>query len=151
VLDALEGRTGFDVLNGESAHSVIVTALRDALTDLAERKGQALAELRMPVAKRPFSTRNFLGIPQADEHELMTAPLEQNRGTENNMIVMQRDAIVAWEVAPPGQNAFISPDGSRSAHYADQFEMYHQFGRKRVWFYATDVETNKQSEEILTY
>ena len=81
----------------------------------------------------------------------MVAPIEQNRGTENNMIVMQRDAIVAWEVAPPGQNAFIGPDGNRSGHYADQFEMYHQFGRKRVWFYAADVESNKQSETILTY
>ncbi len=151
VFDALEGRTDFDVLNGESANSVILTALRDALTDLAERKGQVLADLRMPIAKRPFSTRNFLGIPQASEAELMIAPIEQNRGTENNMIVMHRDAIVAWEVAPPGQNAFIGPDGSRSGHYADQFEMYHQFGRKRVWFYAADVEANKQSETILTY
>lgn len=151
VFDALEGRSEYDVLNDESPNAVIVTALRDALADLAERKGQSLAELRLPVAKRPFSTSNFLGIPQAGEDELMVAPIEQNRGTENNMIVMQRDAIVAWEVAPPGQNAFISPAGSRSANYADQFEMYHQFGRKRVWFYTDDVEANAQSETMLTY
>ncbi len=151
VFEALEGRAGFDVLNGESANEVIVAALRETLADLVERKGQPLTELRLPVAQRPFSTSNFLGIPQATEGELMSAPLEQNRGTENNMIVMQRDGIVAWEVAPPGQNAFVAPDGSRSRHYADQFDLYHQFGRKRVWFYATDVESNKQSETILTY
>lgn len=81
----------------------------------------------------------------------MTAPIEQNRGTENNMIVMQRDAIVAWEVAPPGQNAFISPDGTKSKHYDDQFEMYQKFARKRVWFYEADVEANKRSEELLHF
>ncbi len=81
----------------------------------------------------------------------MTVPIEQNRGTENNMIVMKRDAITAWEVTPPGQSGFISPTGETGEHYGDQIEMYHQFGRKRVWFYADDVEANKQSEISLTY
>ena len=119
--------------------------------NLAMDNGQPLAELRLPVARRPFSVRNFLGIPQAGEDELMIAPIEQNRGTENNMIVMKRDAIVAFEVTPPGQNAFVSPDGEKSPHYDDQFRMYHEFGKKRVWFYDQDVEANKQSEILLTY
>jgi penicillin amidase len=151
IVEALEGRAKIDILNGESANDVVEAALRDAVRQLTEEKGQALAALRLPVAKRPFSTRNFLGIPQASEDELMVAPVEQNRGTENNMIVMHRDAIVAWEVAPPGQNAFISPDGTKGAHYDDQFEMYYRFDRKRVWFYADDVEASKQSEVTLHY
>ena len=66
----------------------------------------------------------------------MTGPIDQNRGTENNMIVMVRDAIVGYEVAPPGQSGFISPAGKKSAHYDDQFDMYNEFRRKRMWFYV---------------
>ncbi len=67
------------------------------------------------------------------------------------MIVMQRDNIVAWEVVAPGQSGFIDPAGNKSEHYADQFDMYNKFGRKRVWFYADDVDLHKQSEVQLTY
>jgi len=110
-----------------------------------------LSELRLPVAKRPFSTHNFLGVPQAGDDELLVLPIEQNRGTENNMIVMQRNKIVAWEVVAPGQNAFIDSAGNKSEHYSDQFDMYNEFGRKRVWFYPDDVAKHKQTEIGLTY
>jgi len=151
IVEALAGRARFDVFNGELPESVAIAALRESLTQLYEREGQAVSELRLPVAQRPFSTKNFLGIPQAGEAELMIAPIEQNRGTENNMIVMKRDAIVGYEVAPPGQSAFISPDGDKGEHYDDQFEMYYKFGKKRMWFYADDVEMNKKTEILLNY
>ncbi len=151
IVEALGGRADFDVFNGEPAESIAIAALRESLTQLVEREGQPVSELRLPVATRPFSIRNFLGIPQAGDEELMIAPIEQNRGTENNMIVMKRDAIVGYEIAPPGQNAFISHDGKKSEHYDDQFEMYYTFGKKRLWFYADDVENNKKSETLLTY
>ncbi|MCH8334809.1 MAG: penicillin acylase family protein [Proteobacteria bacterium] len=151
IVEALAGRAGFDVFNGEPPESLAIAALRESLTQLREREGQAVSELRLPVAQRPFATSNFLGIPQAGEGELMIAPIEQNRGTENNMIVMKRDAIVGYEVTPPGQNAFISPDGDKGEHYDDQFEMYYTFGKKRLWFYPDDVENNKKSETLLTY
>ena len=151
IVEALAGRAGFDVFNGEPPESLAIAALRESLTQLREREGQAVSELRLLVAQRPFSIRNFLGIPQAGDDELMVAPIEQNRGTENNMIVMKRDAIVGYEVTPPGQNAFISPDGDKGEHYDDQFEMYYTFGKKRMWFYPDDVEKNKKSETLLTY
>ncbi len=64
---------------------------------------------------------------------------------------MQENAIVGWEVTPPGQNAFIAPTGEKNLHYDDQFEMYQNFGRKRMWFYPGDVQNNKISEEIISY
>jgi len=64
---------------------------------------------------------------------------------------MQEDAIAGWEVTPPGQNGFVSPSGKRSPHYDDQLEMYQEFGRKRMWFYAGDIEENKSSEEVINY
>ena len=151
IVEALQGRANFDVFNGEPPERVAVAALRESLTQLYERKGQPASKLRLPVARRPFATSNFLGIPQAGEAELMIAPIEQNRGTENNMIVMKRDAIVGYEVTPPGQNAFISPNGGTGEHYDDQFEMYYKFGKKRMWFYGDDVETHKKSEILLNY
>jgi penicillin amidase len=143
IIEALEGARGYDLLNGEPAASVIAAAMTDALDRV---DGQP-----MPVAKRPFSTQNFLGIKQAGDGEKMAAPIEQNRGTENNMIVLRPGAIVGWEVTPPGQSGFVNQDGERNSHYEDQFEMYYSFGRKRTWFYKDDVEADKKSEITLTY
>jgi penicillin amidase len=143
IVEAIGGRAGYDVLNGEPVAAVITAALTEAIA----RTGDS----PLPVAPRPFSTRNFLGIPQAGDDETLTAPLEQNRGTENNMIVMKPDAIVGWEVTAPGQSGFIDRNGVRSAHYDDQFEMYHTFGRKRTWFYPDDVAANQRSETILEF
>jgi penicillin amidase len=143
IVEAMEGNVAYDLFNGEPVGSVLAAAMTDAL--------QQSAGNGLPVATRPFSARNFLGIPQAGKKENMTAPVEQNRGTENNMIVMKPGEIVGWEVTAPGQSGFIRQDGEVSEHYDDQFEMYYTFGRKRTWFYPEDVESNKQSEVTLNY
>ena len=151
VIESLSGRGGYDLLNGEKTSTVIVQSLSETLDLLAVEQGIDVSAYRLPVASRPFSNVNFLGIPQAGSDELMIAPIEQNRGTKNNMMLMKENAIVGWEVTPPGQNAFVSPDGEKGEHYDDQFEMYNSFGRKRMWFYAEDVEANKNSETMLAY
>lgn len=130
----------FDLLNGVPMQDVIVAALE-----------KAVEVNRLETVPRPFSTRNFLGIPQASENEARRLPIEQNRGTENNMIVLKPGAIVGWEVAPPGQSGYVAPSGRASAHYDDQMDMYHTFGRKRMWFYRADVEANKQSETVIGF
>jgi penicillin amidase len=151
VLESLNGRGDYDLLNGESTSSIIARSLAEALEKLSVEQGDDMAAFLLPVAPRPFFTKNFLGIPQAGSDEFMVAPMEQNRGTENDMIVMKENAIVGWEVTPPGQNAFISPKGQKGPHYDDQFSMYHEFGRKRMWFYSEDIEANKTSEETINY
>jgi len=151
VIESLSGRGGYDLLNGERTSTVMAQSLVETLDLLAAEQGSDISAWRLPVAKRPFSNINFLGIPQAAGDELMIAPIEQNRGTENNMVVMAEDAIVGWEVTPPGQDAFVSSAGEKGAHYDDQFEMYNNFGRKRMWFYAEDVEAHKASEAVVRY
>ena len=151
VIESLSGRGEYDLLNGGKTSTIIVQSLSETLDLLAAEQGGDVTNYRLPVATRPFSNVNFLGIPQAGSDELMIAPIEQNRGTENNMMIMQENAIVGWEVTPPGQNAFVSPVGEKGSHYDDQFEMYNSFGRKRMWFYAADVEANKKSEILLSY
>ena len=132
----------FDLLNGMSVQDAIIAALENAV---------APDVMRLETVPRPFSARNFLGIPQASENEARSLPIEQNRGTENNMIVLQPGAIVGWEVAPPGQSGYVAPNGRVSSHYDDQMDLYHTFGRKRMWFYPADVEANKQSETVIDF
>ena len=151
VIESLSGRGEYDLLNDESASSIIVRSLDETLESLTLSQGGDVTDLRLPVATRPFSDKNFLGIPQAGSDERMIAPIEQNRGTENDMIVMKENAIVGWEVTPPGQNAFISPAGKTGPHYKDQLDMYSNFGKKRMWFYADDIEKNKSSVEVINY
>jgi acyl-homoserine lactone acylase PvdQ len=95
--------------------------------------------------------KNFLGIPQTYQDASMSIRIEQNRGTENDMIVFTDDGIISWEVAPPGQSGFIAPDGAKSPHYDDQLKMYETFGKKRMWITEEDVEKNKTSEVVLKY
>jgi penicillin amidase len=142
IVESMAGNTAYDLFNGVPVAAVVQSAMVKALAE---------AEAGLKVAPRPYSARNFLGIPQAGENEALMTPVEQNRGTENNMIVLRPGAIEGWEVTPPGQSGFISPDGTRSDHYDDQLEMYTSFGRKRTWFYPDDVEANKMSEVSLTY
>jgi penicillin amidase len=151
VIESLSGRGAYDLLNGERTEAIIAKSLVTTLDALAQEQGANLDAYRLRVATRPFSPTNFLGVPQAGGDELLTAPIEQNRGTENNMMVMRENAIVGWEVTPPGQSAFVSPAGIKSAHYSDQFELYNSFGKKRIWFYPEDVQANKVSEKSISY
>ncbi len=151
IVEVLNGQGQFDLLNGQSSEQIIVSVLSETIKQLTTQQSKPLSQLQLPIAKRPYSTSNFLGINQAGKDEKMIAPLEQNRGTENNMIVMKPNAIVAYEVVPPGQSGFISPKGEKSKHYDDQFDMYNTFGKKRIWFYDDDVEKNKESEVRLNY
>ena len=150
LYEALQGRTSHDFLNGENANPVIATTLKEVMAKLEAEQGQDYRQWRQANAPRPFSHRNFLGVPQTLESEAMIAPMEQNRGTENNMVVLNSNRIEAWEVIPPGQSGFVSPQGKRDQHYADQFELYNQFERKRIWFYPEDVEANAASVSYIS-
>ena len=142
IVEYFEAGGQFDLLNGVPAQDTILAAFEKAVVSGAHR---------LETVPRPFSVRNFLGIPQASADEARSLPIEQNRGTENNMIVLKPGAIVGWEVAPPGQSGYVAPDGTVSDHYDDQMDLYHTFGRKRMWFYPADVEANKQSETVIDY
>ncbi len=151
LVEALQGNSRFDFLNGKTAEQVVAESLTTVYDALTARQGKNASAWRMANAPRPFSHKNFLGIPQTVERAAMLAPIEQNRGTENNMTVLHEDKIVAYEVVPPGNSGFIDPQGNKNANYSNQFEMYNAFERKRLWFYRTDVEANSvSSEKLLT-
>ncbi|MBT4522654.1 MAG: penicillin acylase, partial [Halieaceae bacterium] len=150
LVEALKGSTRYDFLNGQDVPSQLGAALLTAVSRISDVRGEDPARWRMPVAPRPYSSKNFLGIPQADVSSEMVAPIEHNRGTENNMMVMTADKVIGYEVVPPGQSGFISPAGEKHQHYEDQFDLYNTFGKRRIWFYPQDVEAHKVSETVIT-
>ena len=144
-------RQKYDFFNGQKPETVVTNALSNAIETLEKDQGADMSKWRLPAPHRPFPPKNFLGIPQTAQDALLSIRIEQNRGTENDMIVFTDNDIISWEVAPPGQSGFIAPDGTKSPHYDDQLKMYETFGKKRMWLTEADVEKNKTSEKVLKY
>ena len=146
MIEALQGNTTYDFLNGARAPDVVADVLASTVEELRRMYGKHPAKWQMPVAPRPYETRNFLGVPQTTERNGVQAAIEQNRGTENNMMLMKDGRITAYESISPGQSGFISPSGEKSVHYSDQMDLYNSFGKKRMWFTTEEVKANKRSE-----
>lgn len=151
LVEALKGSLDYDFLNGESRDQVINQVLQETISSLNNRYGADPGSWRLKVPPRPYSTRNFLGVPQTSDQYAFQGPIEHNRGTENNMVVLHSDHIVAYDVTPPGQSGFVAPDGTKADHFDDQLKMYNSFNRKRIWFYPEELEPHLSSETILVY
>ena len=149
VFESLNGRGDFDLLNGTNAIELISLSLQNTLELLSETQGTTMDEWKLAVDPRPYAKKNFLGIPQDFDQQPTMTPVEQNRGTENNMIIMKPGEIIGYEVTPPGQNAFVNPAGERASNFDDQINLYSDFGKKRIWFYPADVEAHEVSETQL--
>lgn len=141
----------YDFFNGKDPVDVTLAALSKAVETIKKNQGEDVTKWRMPAAPMAFINQNFLKIPQAGADEAFSLTPAMNRGTENNMVVFKNGKPTAWEVTPPGQSGFISKDGTTSPHYKDQVKMYTEFGKKRTYLFADEVEKNKKEEVVLTY
>jgi penicillin amidase len=128
-----------DFFNGEKPSAVIVRALRNALDNLAAERGPGMAGWRDKVVPHEFNSRNFVGVPQAGEDEFLRLPVYMNRGSENNLLVLSADGVRSFDVTPPGQSGFVTPDGTRSPHYDDQLALFGAFGLKPQAFTRSEV------------
>jgi len=135
-----------DFLKGRSLGEFTLQALADADAELTKRFGADMAGWLAPVAKNKFFTSNFFGVPQAGEKEVQFSHVAMNRGTENNMTVLGGREVKSWDVAAPGQDGFVAPDGSVGPHYLDQMEMYDTWRNKPVL--GTRAEVVKGSGRI---
>ena len=147
--EALIGKTKVDLLNGKSANAIVAKVAEQTYSQLSQEYGNDVKQWQLALYPRAFRSKNFMGIPQNNESGTPSTPLEQNRGTENNMSVFYTDSIEGFEVAPPGQSGFIAPDGTPSPHMYDQMDLYENFGKKRMWFYKEDVIRQAKTEIIL--
>ncbi len=139
-----------DFLQGRTLGEATLQALADADAELTKRFGPDMAGWLAPVAKNAFFTSNFFGVPQAGEKEVRFSHVAMNRGTENNMTVLDERQVRSWDVAAPGQDGFVAPDGSVGRHYLDQMEMYDQFRNKPVLASRQAVVKGSASVERLT-
>ncbi|MGH8815798.1 MAG: penicillin G acylase, partial [Achromobacter pestifer] len=156
LFNALAGKDAgvpqqYDFFNGQRPEAVSLAALDEALATLQKAYGQDPASWRIPAPPMVFAPKNFLGVPQADDKAVLSYPATQNRGTENNMTVFDGKGVRAVDVVAPGQSGFVAPDGTASVHTRDQFDLYNQFGNKRVWFTDAEVRANAKSVETLRY
>ena len=139
-----------DFLKGRTLDEATLQALADADAELTRRFGPDMAGWLAPVAKNAFFTSNFFGVPQAGAKEIQFSHVAMNRGTENNMTVLDEREVRSWDVAAPGQDGFVAPDGSVGRHYLDQMEMYDQFRNKPVLAGRQAVVKGSASVERLT-
>ena len=79
-------RQKYDFFNGQKPETVVTNALSIALEMLEKEQGADMSKWRLPTPNRPFPPKNFLGIPQTSQDASLSIRIEQNRGTENDMI-----------------------------------------------------------------
>ncbi|MEN5179644.1 penicillin acylase family protein [Comamonas testosteroni] len=141
----------YDFFNGQDKNTVLRTTLAEAMKELQQRHGADTAAWRMPVTRHVFLTKNFIGAPQANADELLTLPSYMNRGTQNDKVVLGAKGVSLCTAAPPGQSGFVAPDGTKSPHYADQMELFKNFGCKREALTAAEVDRRATSVQVLRY
>jgi penicillin amidase len=141
----------FDFFHGADKDQMIRDALNDAVTQLTAKYGADMSKWLSPVATQLFRITNFTGTLQAGADEELSFKPYQNRGTQNDRIILNKSGVTMCDVAPPGQSGFISPAGTKSPHYQDQLDLYKNFGCKPQWTVSSDVDKNIESTRTISY
>lgn len=141
----------FDFFHGADPLSVVLAALTDTVTDLTTQYGNDMTTWLLPVVKQEFFPVDFAGVPQADPSEALFLPISMNRGTENDLVVLNPQGVAGGDVCPPGESGFVSPNGIPSSHYQDQMGLYEDFQYKPMLFSFSDVVNNSGPPQILYY
>ena len=140
-----------DLLNGKSARSMVRLGLAQTYDALSAKFGGGPSTWREPVAPHWFLTTSYLGVPSASPSEQLEGPAFMNRGTENNLVTADLSGLRQWDVVAPGESGFVSPVGTKSQHYSDQFQMYLNFGKHREWYTPTEVDRHTEAQVTLHY
>lgn len=140
-----------DFFHGADKNAMIRAALAEALAQLTTRFGADKSKWLTPAIPHSFLPKNFIGAPQAGADETLTLPTYMNRGTQNHQVVFTRQGVTMCTAAPPGQSGFIAPNGRKSPHYADQMQLYKDFGCKPEWLSAAQLDAHLESTKVLKY
>lgn len=136
---ALQSRAGqsgvhhhHDFFAGADPRDVILRALSQALADLRQHHKGPMAQWRSPVVPQVFFDSNTNRIPITSPGIKMTLPAYANRGAVNMLVTYgpAEGPAKAGYVLPPGQSAFIPPDGAPGDNpfLADHLAIYGAFG-----------------------
>ena len=139
----------FNVFGEQGSMKTMQTALHNAHQRLITEYGNDTAQWKLPTSIKLFSSKNFTGTPQTSPENTFQITGYQNRGTENNRIVFQGNAVEFCDAMPPGQSGFIDQQGKRSPHYDDQLQMYENFECKSVAFDKSEIDRNTTEHTTL--
>ena len=74
-----------------------------------------------------------------------------DRGSQNHIVELLDPTPQGENVTPPGQSGFVSKDGKRSDHFADQIDLFKNYNYKNMLFDKGDILINSESTEILIF
>lgn len=146
-----EASDDFNLFKGKNVQALILKALQLTIDELTAKQGQDISSWRTGIAHTTYSSKNFLGIPQAGNEEDMHNRLAMNRGTENNLTVFTDSTVNGFEVVAPGQSGFIAPNGARSKHFDDQLGLYGDYKNKPTWLSKKDVDAHTVEKNVISY
>ncbi len=138
-----------DFFNGDNPDKVLVDTYLQAIDQLRAGKGVNPSTWTVPISRMTFSSKNFLGVPQAADDETIVGAQYMNRGSENDMAVLGGGANRLCLVAPPGQSGFVAPDGTASPHSRDQLDLFNTFQCREEHLTRQAVDSAAQSTEVL--
>lgn len=152
---ALRGVSEIDYFNGQKAQ-VIYRALEAALAELAkENPGKRVADYRQKTAMDRFHPVSVLGFflmqPITSSLGELPAFPAVDRGTENHIVSLIPGGIMGENITAPGASGFIRADGAKSAHLADQVQMFVDFTYKPMLFTEDQVKAAARSTQMVEW
>jgi len=138
-----------DYFNGKR-DAILLRSLIEGL-DRAEKKFGCpdMTAWQMPVTPMAYVPTTIMGVPTTLEKVKMTFFME--RGTENHIVELKPGGAEGVMVVPPGSGAFVRADGTRSAHYDDQLELFNKFQYKPLLINEEMVKGKAKSKLNLQY
>jgi penicillin G amidase len=139
----------YDYFNGKR-DEILLRSFIEGL-DRAEKKFGCpdLTSWKMPVTAMAYAATTILGVPTTQEKVKMTFFME--RGTENHIVEMKQGGAEGVIVVPPGSSALVKGDGTKSAHYDDQLEMFNKLQYKPLLIKEDMVKAKAKSKLDLQY
>jgi penicillin G amidase len=146
---ALKGTSSVDYFKGQKTQ-VLYDTLLAALQELAvENPGKTVAEYRRATVMDGFYPITvvgyFNGQPITSSTEQLPYFPYVDRGTENHIVTVGTNGIWGENITPPGNSGFVKADGTRSAHFSDQYDMFVNFTYKDMPSTSEQISSRRAS------
>jgi penicillin G amidase len=138
-----------DYFNGKR-DEILVKSLSEALDRGEKRFGTPdMNGWKTSVTPMSYIPTTIHGVTSTAENVKETFFMD--RGTENHIVELKKEGPEGVMVVPPGTSGFVKPDGTKSPHYEDQFEMFNRFEYKPLLLKEEQVKAKARSKQELTY
>ncbi|NWG03775.1 MAG: penicillin acylase family protein [Syntrophaceae bacterium] len=141
--------TGLDYFNGKR-DEILVKSLSEALDRVEKKFGTSeMNTWKTPVTPMGYVPTTIHGVTSTGEKVKGTFFME--RGTENHIVELKKEGAEGMMVVPPGTSGLVKPDGTKSAHYEDQLELFNRFQYKPMLLKEEAIKAKPKQELTYTY